>query len=319
MSDNGRRVSSNINSDAFDENMVSEDEFLSDHLDDYSDSQDDLDRLDAEYHKYEFDFESEDEGIDLNPIEPEVKENFSRVLFIEKQLADILKAENSFDYFAKLIILIDSLRLRFQGASGTRERPLKRERVNRNDRHLSSQRRFSRYLLESQLRQLRLLVNCYQKRGLSEANLLEDVIPVFKEADSRYLSVVAAGLATRVLIRPRLNLADCVSTKASVLKLITAVHKVILLLVEEDILATLPGLIRTVSERADRESRECEVLPKMLYQTARRAADSSRFRQQLMASASRHEKPLSMDDNTMPKKVKINVPIEIFFQPFEAQ
>ncbi|MEO1350268.1 MAG: hypothetical protein AAFW84_15940 [Cyanobacteria bacterium J06635_15] len=319
MSDNGRIASSNIDSDAFEEMMTSDDEFLSDHLDDYSDSQDDLDRLDAEYHRHDFDFESEDEGIDLDPVEPEVKENFSRALFIEKQLADILKADNSSNYFAKLITLIDSLRLRLQGASGTRERPLKRERANRNDRHLSSQRRFSRYLLESQLKQLRLLAHCYQKRGLSEANLLEDVIPVFKEADSRYLSVITAGLATRVLIIPMLNSSDCVSTTASGLKLITAIHKVILLLAEEDILETLPGLIRIVSERADRESRECEVLPKMLYQTARRAADSSRFRQQLMASASRHEKPLSMDANAMPTKVKINVPIEIFFQPFEAQ
>lgn len=227
---------------------------------------------------------------------------------MEQRLAKIVRAANSTDYFSKLTKILD-------GAVSS----------------LAAARLPS--LLQTHLQMVRSLISRYANRGLEESAVLEDVIDIYFQENAleentkgwenqrpenpSLLSPLLVGLATRIVLKPRLSTEDV--SPAIAKKLSGAITQSIQRLATTKQLKALPGLSASVGHIFLRDRHPISQLPQQFYRAAVKVTKSPQLYQRLCSFRLPQPAVPPTGQPTgkgadMPQRLRLNGPVEIFIR-----
>lgn len=242
-------------------------------------------------------------------------------LLLERGLVKALAAPESTDFMARLSKTLQQAAAQLPSLSRVPVTAHSRPRAKRNGHHPDLRRQVLAQPLQQRLRQLAVLTQRYQKRSLSEFDLLEDAIALLDDSDRAALTTVLAGLAARIASQPVVKPGSKSWGAGPRSHLLTAAQKAVNLLAQADSLEALPGLAATVGQRLSQTASPPATWPTTFYHTARKVAASPRLQQRLSAfePSPGGTSSLLINAHEMPVKVRVNAPLEIVFRQPRGQ
>lgn len=216
-----------------------------------------------------------------------------------QRLAKIVSAGSSADYFSQLIKILNEA----VSALALARSPSK---------------------LQGQFQLLRSLIKRYATHGLEELDVLEDVIEIYlPENNERWeslgdLSSLLVGLATRIVLKPRLQAEEI--NPAIVQKLSGAIAQSLNRLATNRQLKALPGLAASIGHISMRDHHPANQLPQQFYRAAAKVANSPQLYQRLCSfrlpptATQLPIQPGQAQGPDMPQRLRLNGPVEIFIR-----
>lgn len=235
--------------------------------------------------------------------------------FFKQVVRSLNEAENSlYSTTATLKENRVSKQLKQSVSAKSQERPKKQ-----NGHHPDLKREIELQPLTRGLKQLRLLIQQYAKRGLGEWAVLEDAIALLADMNSEATTPILAGLAARITLKPILEQYRQ-SLNPSIRKnLFRAASKATTLFSKHHALPALPGLAANVGRYAIQRDRPLSELPQDFYQAATRVATNPKLQQRLAHFTFEEPASFAIDQHQMPMTLRINGPIEIHVQLSQGQ
>ena len=164
------------------------------------------------------------------------------------------------------------------------------------------------------LRELRVLLNLYGRRGLVELDALEDTADLFAEAGVEDALPVLVGLMARVVIKPRVEHTGQSLSPAFRKKMISSTNRAVKTLNDHQALQVLPGLASRLAQASIRRQRPINSLPQEIYRAAAKVAASPKLQQRLSSFDTEEMAPLSMNSDEMPLRLRVSGPLEILIR-----
>ena len=308
-----------------------EDDWASDFQDEFGEDYGDAFEVDFDdafddYFKAEFELSGDAERGRRNLSRGQERAVIQSIL--ERGMVEALDAGNTVNFFEKVIAAIDD-------ATGSRQRharrshpsdtikrrtnPRQRKRLNQRNGHSKGRSSQPPYTRQGKvLRELRLLLNRYGRRGLGELDALEDTSELAAEAGLEDALPVLAGLTARVLVKPRVEHTGQSLSPAFRQKMIRAADKALKMLIDHQALEVLPGLASSLAQSSVRRQRSINSLPQEICRVAAKVAVNPRLQQGLLNFDPDEMAPISMADDETPLQLRVSGPLEILIrQPRE--
>lgn len=201
-------------------------------------------------------------------------------------------------------------------AGRTNKRPpsTKRHRSRQNGHRPQLKRELEAQSIVQCLKPLRLLIQRYGKRGLSEWDVLDDAIAWLLETSCEAALPVVAALSARLAMLPILE-HHTVALAPPVRKaLLNAASRAATVLHQHNALTALPGLAVSVGQHSLQRDRSLAQLPQEFYRAATRVATNPRLQQRLTAMQWTANREQAIAPDQLPTKLRLNGPIEILLR-----